>query len=560
MTDPSAAGLQGGDRLARAGHLTQAARAYSALIEAGVQAEPALIRRGRIRRDMFRYAEAEADFRRALRLHPEAEEALKHLGFILRDTKRIVEAIAVFSKLLSAGAPANATVARAELGLLLKSVWRIAAAARVLAPLAKSGHANLAGRYAKALQDAAAERAAVIQQIGTLRANPDSDEDVLKTAEHLQKSGWPKLALRLIDKVRDRNSYATRMVTVHFFAALQVQSASAALEALYAYATDNSPSHRHYAYCLALALLQAGRPDDAVTTLMAVEQPDRDDAYNDLLWRAFLVSNTQADDAAEIFGSLASAKPTATSASTYLSALVVAGKLPVLFETGEVRAGGFTGHTRPRTIVQFWDTAPPDEIRALTQEWAALNPGWSHLLFSEGRARDFIGSYFGSRFVSLFDGCHHAAMKADVFRLCFLDVCGGVYIDADERCAMPAVEFFAGWEDAPFAASISHNLPFYVHNWFLCSVPGHPIVKIAIELMAAGLEAARESGTKPHIWRSTGPGCITRAIALHCRRSEEAHGRMPEDFVLISHGTYRRFAKMPDLAYKRQQAGNWRLA
>jgi hypothetical protein len=125
---------------------------------------------------------------------------------------------------------------------------------------------------------------------------------------------------------------------------------------------------------------------------------------------------------------------------------------------------------------------------------------------------------------------------------------------------LPAAEFFAGWEDAPFVASISHNLPFYVHNWFLCSVPGHPILKIAIELMVAGLAAARDEGTRPHIWRTTGPGCITRAVAMHCRRISDVSGRMPDDLVLISQGTYRRFAKMPDLAYKKRQAGNWRLA
>jgi hypothetical protein len=47
---------------------------------------------------------------------------------------------------------------------------------------------------------------------------------------------------------------------------------------------------------------------------------------------------------------------------------------------------------------------------------------------------------------------------------------------------------------------------------------------------------------------------------MHCRASEAACGRMPDDLVLIGHGHFRRFAKMPDLAYKKQQSGNWRLA
>jgi tetratricopeptide (TPR) repeat protein len=560
MTAHPASGLHGADRLARDGQLNAAADAYTALIEAGVQVEPALFRRGRILRDMFRYGQAEGDFRRVLEINPQAEDALKYLGWILRDTKRIEDALGVFTKLLAIGGPANRAAARAELAQLLKSAWRFAAAARMAAPLIGSAQGSLAGKCARILQDAAAERGHARQRIGRLRANPGSQEDLLKGAEHLLKAGWPRLALRLIGRITNRDAYAKRMLTAHFFATWQVQSAAAGLAVLNAYADDVPVGHRHYAYCLAFALLQLGRAEDAVAALLAVRETDRDDAYTDLLWRACAASAAAAEAAAGAFEFPAGAAPGVTSARAYLSTRVAAGKLPVAFDAGCVGKGGVAGPARPRSIIQFWDTAPPEEIRALTGEWASVNAGWSHLLFSEETARSFIHAHFGGGFVSLFDFCHHPAMKADFFRLCYLYASGGVYLDADERCAMPADLFFAGWEDAPFVASISNEVPFYVHNWFLCSLPGHPVPRIAIDLMVAALAAARDAGARPHIWRSTGPGCLTRAVAMHCRASEAACGRMPDDLVLIGHGHFRRFAKMPDLAYKKQQSGNWRLA
>ncbi|WP_114912291.1 WcbI family polysaccharide biosynthesis putative acetyltransferase [Acidibrevibacterium fodinaquatile] len=89
-------------------------------------------------------------------------------------------------------------------------------------------------------------------------------------------------------------------------------------------------------------------------------------------------------------------------------------------------------------IVQFWDSLdPPSDVLELIAAWrASVSPG-SHLLFNESSALKFILDNFPPKYAEAFEHCFHPAMKSDLFRLAYLYVNGGIYIDADDSIIAP---------------------------------------------------------------------------------------------------------------------------
>src|ERR1051325_132784 len=91
----------------------------------------------------------------------------------------------------------------------------------------------------------------------------------------------------------------------------------------------------------------------------------------------------------------------------------------------------------PKTIVQFWHNLQelPEDIGECIASWNRwTTSGFTHRLFDERSAKAFIGDSFDSRHERAFEHCCHPAMQADYFRLCYLLVEGGFYVDADDVC------------------------------------------------------------------------------------------------------------------------------
>ena len=98
----------------------------------------------------------------------------------------------------------------------------------------------------------------------------------------------------------------------------------------------------------------------------------------------------------------------------------------------------------PRTIVQYWhdvEQLPRDggECVASWINWEVH--GFTHWLFDEDAAKAFIGSSLGARYLRAFEKCYHPAMQADYFRLCYLQVEGGLYVDADDVCVGSEIDW-----------------------------------------------------------------------------------------------------------------------
>lgn len=234
-------------------------------------------------------------------------------------------------------------------------------------------------------------------------------------------------------------------------------------------------------------------------------------------------------------------------------------------------------HLPPRTIVQFWHDLRqlPHDVEECVATWTRWETsGFKHLLFDEHAAKAFIGSSLGARYERAFARCYHPAMQADYFRLCYLLVEGGFYIDADDVCVGTDI----GWlfEDGrlklhPLCYDIASKAMvkpsvflctdaydpswiFYFNNNPLVSCRGHPVIERALTQATSHLELAGEE-TLPEIQSTTGPGNLSKSIF---DIGTAPGGSVESSLVVLRDWDSRAISRWP-LSH-RGDARNWRLS
>lgn len=188
----------------------------------------------------------------------------------------------------------------------------------------------------------------------------------------------------------------------------------------------------------------------------------------------------------------------------------------------------------PRTIVQFWNDLGklPGDVRECIESWKKLGEqGFEVLLFDNDSAREFVARRLGKRYERAYVKCYHPAMRSDYFRLCYILMEGGCYVDTDDVYNGSVIEHL--FNDGrlriqPLCYDISTNqmVPpsvftelganastwiFYFNNNPLIAANGHPIVKRALEKATEALERPPVSEL-PEIQSTTGPGNLTKSI------------------------------------------------
>jgi mannosyltransferase OCH1-like enzyme len=159
----------------------------------------------------------------------------------------------------------------------------------------------------------------------------------------------------------------------------------------------------------------------------------------------------------------------------------------------------------PRRIVQFWDDAPPDDVKTLMASWQEFNLDHKWIYFDDHQAKEFLQSEFGGEVLQAYHHARLPAQKADLFRLAYLAARGGVYADADDRCFAPLDGYIR-----PNATLVVYQENFgSLGNNFIAATAAHPVITRALELAAAAMNRL----DKDLVWLSTGPGLFTRAFA-----------------------------------------------
>ncbi|APX95056.1 hypothetical protein BWR19_15320 [Halomonas sp. 1513] len=230
-------------------------------------------------------------------------------------------------------------------------------------------------------------------------------------------------------------------------------------------------------------------------------------------------------------------------------------------------------HGIPKTIMQFWHDISelPEDVAECISSWSKWESrGFVHRLFDRQSAEDFISHTLGHEHVLAFGRCYHPAMQADYFRLCYIFVEGGLYVDADDVCIASDISFlFRGpqlkvqplcydidldtmIEPADFLKKSSQpkNWIFYVNNNPLVGRKGDPIVERSLMRSTRRLNEARR-GELLEIQSATGPGNLSRTI-FEMGKVSDIEG----DLLILKDWEATAISKWP-LSY-RGDARNWR--
>ena len=230
----------------------------------------------------------------------------------------------------------------------------------------------------------------------------------------------------------------------------------------------------------------------------------------------------------------------------------------------------------PRTIVQFWDDLNrlPADVNECIQSWRRLETqGFEFLLFDDNGARDFIARKLGTRYEEAYGKCYHPAMQSDYFRLSYICIEGGCYLDADDVYHGSAIDHLfrdgrLGIQPLCYDTSMNQMIPpsvftqpganasswiFYFNNNPLLAARRHPVVERALANATEALERLA-SGELPDIQSTTGPGNLTKSVFDLARERSDTEGTLHvlcdwEDVAT---------SRWP-LSYRRDKR-NWRLS
>lgn len=229
----------------------------------------------------------------------------------------------------------------------------------------------------------------------------------------------------------------------------------------------------------------------------------------------------------------------------------------------------------PNSIVQFWHNLAqlPEDVRECISSWSSWKThGYAHHVFDTAGAGEFIGRSLGPDYAYALTRCYHPAMQADYFRLCYLFVEGGMYVDADDVCiASDIAGLFDGYrlKVQPLCYDIGSDSMvspteflqpgandegwiFYFNNNPLIARQGDPVIKRALERATQLLHSVAD-GEFPEIQSTTGPGNLSRTIF------ELGAASAIDDLVFVLHTWDSIAVSRWPLSYRRDTR-NWRLS
>ena len=178
-------------------------------------------------------------------------------------------------------------------------------------------------------------------------------------------------------------------------------------------------------------------------------------------------------------------------------------------------AHGLPEQVIPRHIVQTGFTYE----RALRHHaewmssWLELNPEYEYSFFGDEHARRFVEKHGTFRERAAFRRILTGAQRADLFRIIFLKVAGGVYADIDEQLRYPLRNLIGG-KDAhgkPVSRSASAVIGTFWPFEFLLYAPRHPFLVHTAQVMTDNilLQVGQQRNGSKHACK-TPHECIIR--------------------------------------------------
>ena len=198
----------------------------------------------------------------------------------------------------------------------------------------------------------------------------------------------------------------------------------------------------------------------------------------------------------------------------------------------------------PRQIAHYWQGPPGPALARARAQWARLHPGFAQCLFDDATATDWLRQNYPADMAQRFQSLAHPALRADLFRLCWILQKGGIFADLDEYPRIPV----ASWLEGARAVLCVERGFGTIANNFIAAEPDHPICAMALEFVCAALDHT----DAPYAWWHGGPAQWTRGVFAHLVRDGGT------DVRLLSQSQYcRRVATNLPYPHKRSPE-HWR--
>lgn len=168
----------------------------------------------------------------------------------------------------------------------------------------------------------------------------------------------------------------------------------------------------------------------------------------------------------------------------------------------------------PKKIHQTWETKNiTPGIQSYIDKLKNLNPDFDYELYDKDDRETFLKEHFDDKVFEAYSRIVPGAMKTDLWRYCLLYKYGGIFSDIDLDYISPLPEVINGFS---FACSIDldndFNSPHQALNGFLCSSPGHPILKHCIDLVVSNVIDGDWDPLEHHCLDLSGPGALGMSI------------------------------------------------
>ncbi len=528
------------------GLLDRAIEAYAGLI---AQAAEALMRKGLVHRQLGEVTEATHSFEQAHAIAPDDPYPLMRLGHLAEDLGRPMATANFMRAAAALATPAGGTrlqEMQVNLALAYTRLEWLDAAYRVACALPKGLPDWWAGAREKALSEYAEARSTTRALLLARRTVALPQETELQLARHLLALG----------RLRAARSICAGLMADH-------------------------PDWFVLSYFMADIAARAAGPNAALTTLEADPRLPRDtieymgseirllqeaERWEDILRRLaetpdvprFPHVHRAGVTAMLRLGRVEALKPYCEDWMRREPDEIAPAASVVFLHARRASIPLAAPQSKAVQVMQFWDSPTvPSDVREVMESWTRVNPDWTHVLFDAATARDFFATHLDADAVSALDLCFHPAMTADLFRLGFLYVEGGVYADADELCLQPVASLLPDLAQAEIAAPLAGSFPGYIHNFFIAARAGGEVVQSVLQGAVADILQAQKDGRRPDIWQVTGPGALTRGVGRFLSSGE----RSGAEVALLPMQRYRGHVRTEsDLAYKRNPAANWRVA
>ena len=197
-------------------------------------------------------------------------------------------------------------------------------------------------------------------------------------------------------------------------------------------------------------------------------------------------------------------------------------------------------------LFQYWDKNIPDAVAELTRGVAEINAGLNYRFFDDDSAIEYINKEYGADICALYESCAIPAMRADLFRYCFLATHGGFYVDADFRAnASIAPIFSADWKGCLYLRErgLTNSMMYFRGS---CDPLAEKILEVALENITT-----RSSN---NVWQVTGP------YVLQSIQADKANQHLFDDVHLMQDEEFAQYFKLaPYLDYKNDDT-HWLVA